>query len=482
MRLSLPLLISAMCTMEVLAGFVFSPPRKQVAEQGKQMGERLRTVLPVASEQVASEPEKQLEPAIDEAKENEEASASRQELLVAASLFNDASSQNTEEQQATEDALREALSTPSHVGSPARQVTNSEPTTCLPDLAQCPRNWIRKGVLCIASGEYSGSCASEADFSEMSSEQKLAFANVCEAIFPCQAECKQDFQQVCPSLWREIDKGICSAPGQYEGGCPMRLNVSSMGDEDKYAFSVRCGARWPCSGGSLRRNYQDICPSGWSLQYGQTCAAPATYDGPCEKTAFMAGVSAAEKKRFEATCEAEWPAIGAECVPNYAAPCPFGWLSIEAEECIAPQTYARCASTQMFDGMSPADKEDWAKTCQVEFPCRDRAACKKGYFSPCPADWYALNGGMTCVAPESYKSYAANCSPVMHGLLDLSLVEKVELEKTCSLSWPCLGEMNPSSLQTDMSSLAPRSTRDPAMHSAENGAIDSISGAIMAHA
>ena len=86
----------------------------------------------------------------------------------------------------------------------------------------------------------------------------------------------------------------------------------------------------------------------------------------------------------------------------------------------------------MFDGVSPADKEDWAlnrsyrlgfmillsffaeaKTCQAEFPCQDRAACKKTYSAPCPADWYALNGGMSCVAP---KSYTANCSPVMRPL------------------------------------------------------------------
>jgi len=72
--------------------------------------------------------------------------------------------------------------------------------------------------------------------------------------------------QVWCSLWREVGAGICSAPLQYEascsewvprhcrillicgrhalqGGCPVRLDVAGMTEEDKYAWSVQCGAR-----------------------------------------------------------------------------------------------------------------------------------------------------------------------------------------------------------------------------------------------
>ena len=65
-----------------------------------------------------------------------------------------------------------------------------------------------EGVLCFAQSEYSGElvvasglqfaasrrtqlvpgpCASEIDLSDMNVEQKQAFANVCNAEFPCQA-------------------------------------------------------------------------------------------------------------------------------------------------------------------------------------------------------------------------------------------------------------------------------------------------------
>ena len=82
----------------------------------------------------------QLEPAVSHVQESDESRQSRSELLVcmiaegfhrifvssnlsistsrcqaAASLFNAASSDNTEEQQAAEDALREAMASPSTV-------------------------------------------------------------------------------------------------------------------------------------------------------------------------------------------------------------------------------------------------------------------------------------------------------------------------------------------------------------------------------
>merc|ERR1711972_127359 len=107
---------------------------------------------------------------------------------------------------------------------------------CVPDFTKCPSNWNQKGVLCFANADYAGGCSSEADLSEMSAEQKMAFANACAVEFPCQEDCRQDFQQRCPSLWREVGAGICGAPLQYEGGCSTRLDVSGMSDEDKYAF------------------------------------------------------------------------------------------------------------------------------------------------------------------------------------------------------------------------------------------------------
>ena len=38
-----------------------------------------------------------------------------------------------------------------------------------------------------------------------------------------------------------------------------------------------------------------------------------------------------------------------------------------------------------------------------------RDKCKKAYSAPCPADWFAFNGGMSCSAPSHY---AGACLPV----------------------------------------------------------------------
>jgi len=270
----------------------------------------------------------------------------------------------------------------------------------------------------------------------MSIEQKLAYASACSVVFPCQEECAQDFRQHCPSLWREVGDGVCSAPLQYEGGCSRRVAVAEMSESDKHTWSIRCGARWPCRAAN-KRNYEDVCPSGWTLQSGKVCAADPKYNGPCEHKAYMSGATAADKKAFETACHVEWPARHGACVHDYAAACPFGWHH-DGDECIAPLTYEACSNRKSFSTMTPAAKEDWAKNCKVEFPCQDRDACDKTHAAPCPADWYTFNGGMSCAAPSDY---AGACAPVLHGLTDKSAEDKAALEAKCAIRWPCAGEV-----------------------------------------
>lgn len=312
---------------------------------------------------------KQLEPVIDQPKEEGKAKESRSELLAATSLFNAASSGGDEQQQAVEDALRDAMASPSRIAKPDRRVQNNLPRACLPDFTQCPIGWAKKGALCVASdAPYSGDCATEADLSEMTVEQKMAFANVCSVVFPCQGDCAQNFHQTCPSLWREIAHGICSAPLTYEGDCSSRVDVLSMTEEDKFTWSVRCGARWPCEA-PQRHNYDDVCPEGWSLEFGKMCRAPHSYDGPCEITAYMGSATLADKKAFEATCHVKWPLSADTCVYDFNAPCPSGWY-LDGNECLAPAAYNTCSNRKSFLGMSPASKEEWAQNCGVKFPCQ----------------------------------------------------------------------------------------------------------------
>lgn len=414
---------------------------------------------------------------MDQPKEDEKEKEARGELMAGASMFNAASSENTEEQQAVEDALREAMvSSPSQLGAMDRGIEDNLEKTCLPDFTKCPVGWGQAGVLCTAGADYSGQCAAEADLSEMSLEQKLAFADFCSVKFPCQGPCDggQDFHHTCPSLWREIGAGICQAPLEYEGSCSVRLAVAGMSAEDKYTWSVRCGARWPCAAPKLH-NYQDTCAKGWSLKAGQVCQAPASYNGPCEHTAYMSGATEADKKAFEASCRVEWAEVGGVCFNDYTAPCPFGWHS-GRNGCVAPLTYDTCSGQRSFSEMTPAAKEDWAKMCKVQFPCRDRSSCGKTYAAPCPADWYAFNGGMSCTAPSNY---VGRCAPVMHGLADLTRAEKGTLEGKCDLEWPCAGEVYGAILEESAVQVEPRrSSGDPAQYSAANGPIESSSGAI----
>ena len=147
-----------------------------------------------------------------------------------------------------------------------------------------------------------GPCAAEQDLTGKSIEQKLAFANACSASFPCQAlashghgfasgrylslaaqeECAQDFQQACPRCVRlrvaivvrillfyfaacgvRLEMGsaahLCNMRipdismlfncvslfivSTFQGQCAARVETGSMTEKDKYAWSIRCGAR-----------------------------------------------------------------------------------------------------------------------------------------------------------------------------------------------------------------------------------------------
>merc|ERR1712072_79612 len=140
--------------------------------------------------------------------------------------------------------------------------------------------------------------------------------------------------------------------------------------------------------------------------------------------------------------------------------------------CVAPLMYVTCGSRKSFSAMTPAAKEEWAQNCRVKFPCRERSACDKTYSAPCPADWYTLNGGMSCVAPVDY---AGSCAPVLHGLLDLPRANKTTLEGKCQFDWPCLGEVYASVLQVSQASATPRRSIDPAQYASTNGPIDRLS-------
>jgi hypothetical protein len=109
----------------------------------------------------------------------------------------------------------------------------------------------------------------------------------------------------------------------------------------------------------------------------------------------------------EVVCDASWPEGPAMCVRDYAVSCPIGWSEVRGRhgdvECVAPPgcacvcvcvclyapvrapelnitqhlpvtgvcfRYAGCSAVQQFAAMTLEEKQDWARACNVEFPCK----------------------------------------------------------------------------------------------------------------
>merc|ERR1740129_649076 len=127
------------------------------------------------------------EPETDIPKDSEEEKRSRSNFMSAQKLFNEASSQGrTEAERTIENDMLSAMASPAHLGKPDMSLPEAGGQQCQPDFTHCPVDWEKRGVLCFADKSYAGPCAAEADLSDMSVEQKLAFSSSCKVDFPCQ--------------------------------------------------------------------------------------------------------------------------------------------------------------------------------------------------------------------------------------------------------------------------------------------------------
>jgi len=303
---------------------------------------------------------------------NGAASEAQARLMHSQTSFNQASSVGaTSEEKAVEASLASAMQAPMHVGKPEMTVSEEQALACLPDINACPRGWTLQGTICTSTS-YQGTCKPSVSLFEMTTEEKMTFARYCKVEFDCQSECPADLTSACPSLWTQIGKELCEAPSNYVGSCASRVDTHGMTSEDKISFGQKCGARWPCAP-PAEHIYSEVCPQGWTLSAGQTCTAPAAYQGPCGSSADMSGMSTSDKQSFEATCGVSWPVSQARCEKNYAAQCPSGWRERTIgghSECIAPPQYEGCSAVQSFAHMSPIDKQRWERNCAAAFPCK----------------------------------------------------------------------------------------------------------------
>ncbi|SCO70103.1 CPW-WPC family protein [Plasmodium vivax] len=94
---------------------------------------------------------------------------------------------------------------------------------------------------------------------------KKQIERTCRVIWPCLRKCVQDYHQTCPYNWL-LKQNKCIAPYHYSPpqGCAKSFAVRSFGSFDKYLFSNRCFAPWPCTD-ACQQDWSQPCPAHWSL-------------------------------------------------------------------------------------------------------------------------------------------------------------------------------------------------------------------------
>ncbi|SBT81026.1 CPW-WPC family protein, putative [Plasmodium malariae] len=86
----------------------------------------------------------------------------------------------------------------------------------------------------------------------------------CKVIWPCLNICEENFYQSCPYNWLLKDNK-CIAPYYYKPpkGCKNSLEIFTFSTFDKYLFSNKCFAPWPCKN-SCQQDWTSPCPDGWT--------------------------------------------------------------------------------------------------------------------------------------------------------------------------------------------------------------------------
>merc|ERR1711997_750519 len=84
------------------------------------------------------------------------------------------------------------------------------------------------------------------NFVGMSVGEKQVLANQCGLIWPCRISCERDYSKKCPEDWQS-ESNLCVAPAAYAGDCSYGVDTSDMSNEQKEAWASRCGVRWQCA-------------------------------------------------------------------------------------------------------------------------------------------------------------------------------------------------------------------------------------------
>lgn len=163
-----------------------------------------------------------------------------------ASLVNDAHKALEESLAAEMSARKLAQAATNKVGS--RVLKHKFVGGCPRTFTGCPEGWTRgSGRTCQPPGNYDGVC-SVLDLMQLQNSQlqdKENMAVKCRMMWPCTSSCKRDFGG-CPETWSHRG-GLCVAPSSFSGGiCGPSMEFTDFTQLQKMHWAEMCGASWPC--------------------------------------------------------------------------------------------------------------------------------------------------------------------------------------------------------------------------------------------
>lgn len=223
--------------------------------------------------------------------------------------------------------------------------------------------------------------------------------------------------------------------------------VRALDDESLDLYEVMCS-----------RDYSPLCPEGWAdTGDGNTCTASWTHQNNCGSKLKMGGLTPTQKRQQAAKCSTSYACSGS-CTQDLSKSCPLGWHGDVDHDCLAPVGYSgRCVGRKSFVDMKKSEKELWAKTCDVTWPCHRKHEdaleiermqgegmfnndCEHDYSKACP-ERHILDGNL-CRAPAGF---TGRCGLSFSS--KYSLLEKITYANTCLTKWPCVGAFSADALK-----------------------------------
>lgn len=232
----------------------------------------------------------------------------------------------------------------------------------------------------------------------------------------------------------------------------------------------------PCLHGTL---YGTPCPSTWKFQRGSDdgslpdmCLPPKDYvwSDDClfftgDKTFISANLNKQDKREAELQCSVSWPCAddqvgGGGDKPDYTEVCPQGWDFLQTGQCRAPADYKGvCYTLPNFLAYTASMKATWAANCGVSWPLQppppkpkplhqeDRddpsmavwASCPRNYTWDCPMD-FKLDANGLCNAHANYANKDVSLCSRFDSYRWTEEMKKA-FEKSCTVEWPCKGDL-----------------------------------------